>query len=228
MDDVRKVRGEKRKARPGPAGLIAFRFALFAIASYGFAHIAWDVANDQLAAEPVKDITHRTGWWALSLLLATLAVTPLRRLTGWNPLVKVRRMLGLFAFAYATVHLLIYFALDQALSLAYLGEDLAERPFITVGFAAWVILLPLALTSTKGWIRRLGKRWQTLHRLVYLAAALGVLHFYWFVKADTREPLLFAAILALLLGARVALRLRSGRPKRAASPRPSSSVAPEH
>lgn len=202
----------ERKA--GPRGLLALRFSLFAIASFGFAHLAWDLATDGLAAEPVKDITHRTGWWALTLLLGTLAVTPLRWLTGWNALVKVRRMLGLFAFAYATVHLLIYFGLDQAFSLAYIGEEIAERPYITVGFTAWLLLLPLAITSTRGWIRRLGKRWQLLHRLVYPAAALGVLHFYWLVKADTREPLLFAGVLALLLAARVAHRRSLARSRR--------------
>lgn len=216
----RTARSVERKA--GPRGLLALRFSLFAIASFGFAHLAWDLATDGLAAEPVKDITHRTGWWALALLLATLAVTPLRRLTGWNPLIRVRRMLGLFAFAYATIHLLIYFGLDQAFSLAYIGEEIAERPYITVGFTAWLLLLPLAVTSTKGWIRRLGRRWQALHRLVYPAAALGVLHFYWLVKADTREPLLFAAILAILLGARVAYRVAraSGRPGRDPRVRP--------
>jgi methionine sulfoxide reductase heme-binding subunit len=169
------------------------------------ANLIFDGFTGGLEAEPVKDITHRTGWWTLTLLMATLSITPLRRLTGWNQLVKVRRTLGLFAFFYATIHLLIYFGLDQAFSFAYIGEDIAKRPYITVGFTAWLLLVPLAVTSTKASIRRLGKRWQKLHRLIYVCAALGVLHFYWLVKADTREPLLFAAVLALLLASRLPL-----------------------
>jgi methionine sulfoxide reductase heme-binding subunit len=159
-----------------------------------------------LGANPIELLTHRTGWWALALLLATLAVTPLRRLTGRNELARVRRPLGLFAFFYATLHLLVYFVLDQGVEFGYLLEDVLERPFITAGFAAWLLLLPLAVTSTRGWVRRLGRRWRPLHRLAYLAAGLGVLHFAWGVKADLREPLLFAALLALLLGARLVPR----------------------
>ena len=179
------------------------RALLFVLCLLPLAIIFFDGFTGGLEAEPVKDITHRTGWWALTLLLATLAVSPLRRLTGWNPLIKARRMLGLFAFFYATLHLLIYFGLDQLFSVAYIGEDILERPYITVGFTAWLLLVPLAVTSTRGWIRRLGKRWTKLHRLIYVCAALGVLHFYWLVKADTREPLLFAAVLALLLAFRL-------------------------
>jgi sulfoxide reductase heme-binding subunit YedZ len=152
-----------------------------------------------LGAEPVEEITHRTGWWALTLLLVTLAVTPLRRLTGWNRVIQLRRMLGLFAFLYATLHVLTYFGLDQLFDLRYIAEDIVERPYITAGFAAWLLLLPLAVTSTRGWIRRLGKRWQRLHRLVYPAAGLAVLHFLWLVKADTREPVVFGILLILLL-----------------------------
>jgi len=153
----------------------------------------------------VETLTHHTGWWALLLLLLTLSVTPLRWLSGVNQLVRSRRPLGVFAFLLATAHLLIYFILDQGISFAYLLEDILERPFITAGFLAWLLLLPLALTSTRGWIRRLGRNWARLHRLVYLAAALGVLHFAWGVKADLREPLLFGAVLALLLAFRVYL-----------------------
>ncbi len=166
-----------------------------------------DSARGGLGVDPVETLTHRTGWWALALLVLTLAVTPLRRLSGLAPLIRARRPLGLFAFLYATLHLGVYFALDQGLTLAYLVEDVLERPFITVGFIAWVLLVPLAITSTRGWIRRLGRRWQLLHRLVYPAAALGALHFAWGVKADLREPLLFAVMLVLLLGTRLAVAL---------------------
>jgi sulfoxide reductase heme-binding subunit YedZ len=135
--------------------------------------------------------------------MATLAVTPVRRLTGWNPLVKVRRMLGLFAFFYASLHLLTYVVLDLFFAFDILVEDVAKRPYITVGFSGFLMLLALAITSTTGWIRRLGKRWQQLHRLVYVAALAGVVHFYWQVKADTREPLIYAGVLLALLVARL-------------------------
>ena len=164
--------------------------------------LAADLASGRIV-EPVEAITLRTGWWALTLLLITLAVTPLRRLTGINAIAPLRRPLGLFAFFYATLHLLTYFGLDLFFDFGYIAEDILERPYITVGFTAWLLLLPLAITSTRGWIRRLGRRWATLHRLVYAAAGLGVLHFLWLVKADTREPLLFAGILLILLSLRL-------------------------
>ena len=198
------------------------RALVFVLCLLPLANIFFDGFTGGLEAEPVKDITHRTGWWALTLLMATLAISPLRRLTGRNQLIKFRRMLGLFAFFYATLHLLIYFGLDQLFSFAYIGEDILERPYITVGFTAWLLLVPLALTSTRGWIRRLGKRWTKLHRLIYLCAALGVLHFYWLVKADTRQPLLFAAILAVLLAFRLPLGERKKARPRVASPGPLS------
>jgi methionine sulfoxide reductase heme-binding subunit len=159
--------------------------------------------TDGLGADPIETLTHRTGWWGLTLLLATLAVTPVRRLTGWNRVIGVRRLLGLFAFFYVALHFAVYL-LDQELALAYIAVDVLERPYITAGFAAFVLLVPLAVTSTRGMIRRLGgKRWQRLHRLVYLSAALGVLHFLWLVKADVREPLLFGGVLLLLLALRL-------------------------
>lgn len=156
-----------------------------------------------LGADPVETLTLETGNAALVLILCTLAVTPLRRLTGLSRLIQVRRLLGLFAFFYALCHFAVYFVLDQGLAFGYIVEDIAERPYITVGFAALVLMIPLALTSTRGWIRRLGRRWRALHRLVYASGVLGVLHYLWLVKADTRRPLLFAAILGLLLLARV-------------------------
>ena len=191
------------------------KVAVWILALLPAALLVWDGLNDDLTAEPITEITHRTGWWALSLLLASLAVTPLRRLTGWNSLIKLRRPIGLFAFFYACLHVLTYFGLDQGFAFGYIAEDVVERPYITVGFTAWVLLIPLAITSTQGWIRRLGKRWQRLHRLVYAAAVLGVLHFLWLVKADTREPLVFAAVRARLF----VLRLPVFQRRRAARKR---------
>jgi sulfoxide reductase heme-binding subunit YedZ len=155
--------------------------------------------QDGLGANPIEELTHWSGKSALVFLVASLAITPLRRLTRFNELIRARRILGLLAFFYALLHFLVYAVLDQALELTYVAEDIAERPYILVGFTALVILLPLAITSTRGWIRRLGKNWTRLHRLVYLAAGLGVLHFFWLVKADLREPLIFASVLGILL-----------------------------
>lgn len=168
-----------------------------------FLALLWDMVTQDLGANPVEYLTHRTGDWTLRFLLLTLAATPLRRLTGWSWPVRLRRMLGLFAFFYACLHFLVYAVLDLGLDVAFVAEDILERPYITVGFSAFVMLLPLAATSTNRMMRRLGRRWKTLHRLVYIIAALGVLHFAWSVKADLREPLVYAAILALLLGMRV-------------------------
>ena len=157
-----------------------------------------------LGANPIERVLHHTGWWALTLLMATLSLTPARRVTGRSELIKLRRPLGLFAFFWATAHLGVYLGLDQLFAWDFILEDVVERPFITIGFAAWLILAPLAITSTRGWIRRLGRRWLLIHRGVYLAGLLGVIHYYWRVKADTREPLIFAAILV----AGLALRMR--------------------
>ncbi len=155
--------------------------------------------TDGLGANPIEEITHRTGWWALFLLTATLSITPLRRLAGKPGWVRYRRLVGLFAFFYATLHFLTYLVLDQFFGWSYIVEDIVERPFITVGFAAWLILLALAVTSTTGWIRRLRKNWVRLHRLVYVAAPAGGVHFLWKVKADAREPLVFLAVIIALL-----------------------------
>ncbi|WP_460814018.1 protein-methionine-sulfoxide reductase heme-binding subunit MsrQ [Luteimonas pelagia] len=170
-----------------------------AILAWQFVDV-WRTGSDALGADPVAEIEHRLGLWALRLLLATLAITPLRQLTGQPVLVRFRRMLGLYAFAYATLHFTAYLALDLRGYWSLVFEEIAERPYITVGFAAWLLLVPLALTSTTGWIRRLGRNWARLHRLVYAIAALAVLHFWWVVKTDVREPLLYAGILAVLLG----------------------------
>ena len=166
-----------------------------------------------LGANPVEFVTHSTGWWALTFLCITLAVTPLRRLTGWQMLVRLRRMLGLFAFFYATAHFVTYVWFDQWFSLDGIVADVWKRPFITVGFAAFVLLVPLAVTSTNRMMRRLGRRWAQLHRLVYLIVVLGVLHFWWLKqgKNDLAEPSIFAVIALVLLGSRLLLRWRQRR-----------------
>lgn len=192
---------------------------------FPLAQVAWWLREGVfgLGANPVEKVLHHSGWWALALLLVTLAVTPFRRLTGLNELIKLRRPLGLFAFFWASVHLAIYLGLDQLFDWTFIAEDIAERPFITVGFAAWLILAPLAITSTRGWIRRLGKRWSLLHRSIYLAMLLGLVHYYWKVRADSGEPLVFAALFVALLALRMrwterpssGVRLRSGSRKEA-------------
>lgn len=151
-----------------------------------------------LGANPVETITHHTGDWALRLLLVTLAVTPLRRLTGWGELIRLRRMLGLYAFFYSVLHVATYFVLDLGLDFGGLVDDVIKRPYITVGFTVFLMLLPLAATSSNAIVRRLGRRWQTLHKLVYPAAIGAVLHFAWLVKADLREPLIYALVLLVL------------------------------
>ncbi len=152
----------------------------------------------------MAEIEHRLGLWALRLLMITLAITPLRQLTGQPVLVRFRRMLGLYAFFYASLHFAAYLVLDLRGYWTQIFEEIVKRPYITVGFTAWLLLVPLAVTSTTGWIRRLGRNWARLHRLVYVIGVLAVLHFWWLVKSDIREPALYAAILAVLLGWRVA------------------------
>ena len=173
--------------------------------------LVWRVLTGAVGPNPVEVITHDTGDWALRLLLATLAVTPLRRLTGQAWLVRLRRMLGLYAFFYAVLHFTTYLWLDQFFDWAAIAADIVKRPYITVGFAALVLLLPLAVTSTRGWQRRLGARWKRLHRLVYVIGVLAVLHYLWLVKADLLEPAIYAAMLAVLLAARVPWRALIGR-----------------
>ena len=161
---------------------------------------AW--AGD-LTANPIEYITHFTGDWSLIFLLATLSVTPLRKILGWNEVIKLRRMLGLFAFFYVLLHFSTYMVLDHFFDFERIVKDVYKRPYVTAGFTAFVLLIPLAATSTTAMIRRLGKRWQQLHRLVYVAAIAGVVHFYWLVKADIRRPIQYGAVLALLLGYRL-------------------------
>jgi methionine sulfoxide reductase heme-binding subunit len=176
--------------------------------------LAWKAFHDGLGANPIEVITHSTGDWTLILVLTTLAITPLRRLTRQYWLIGVRRMIGLYAFFYGVLHFLTYIWLDKFFDGHEMLKDIAKRPFITVGFSAFVLLIPLALTSTQRWIRRLGgKHWQRLHRLIYATAILGVIHYLWLVKADIRKPLEYASVLSVLLLYRVVLWLADVRRK---------------
>lgn len=171
-----------------------------------FGLLCLDARNGELGANPIEVITRSTGTWTLVFLLATLSVTPLRKISRTPAWIKFRRMLGLFAFFYACLHFTTYFWLDQFFDLQGIARDVAERPFITVGFLSFVLLIPLAMTSTSGMIRRLGRRWQQLHRLVYLIAIGGVVHYLWLVKADLTQPLIYGLLLSLLLGYRAITR----------------------
>jgi methionine sulfoxide reductase heme-binding subunit len=164
---------------------------------------AW---TDNLSANPIEFITHFTGDWTLIFLLASLSVTPLRQISGWNELIKYRRMLGLFAFFYAVLHFATYMVLDHFFDFQAIVKDVMKRPYVTAGFTGFVLMIPLAITSTAGMIRRLGKRWQQLHRFVYVVGIAGVIHFYWLVKADIRRPVQYGAVLALLLGYRLVVK----------------------
>nr|WP_245156524.1 protein-methionine-sulfoxide reductase heme-binding subunit MsrQ [Lysobacter solisilvae] len=191
-----------------PAAILAWQIRLEALTGSG-----------GLGADPVAEIEHRLGLWALRLLMITLAITPLRQLTGQAVLVTFRRMLGLYAFFYATLHLTAYLVLDLRGYWAQIFEEIAKRPYITVGFLAWLLLVPLAATSTTAAIRRLGRNWARLHKLVYAIGVLAVLHFWWLVKSDIREPALYAGILAVLLGWRLVrhFRDRLARTRRSAT-----------
>jgi sulfoxide reductase heme-binding subunit YedZ len=178
--------------------------------------------HNRLGANPVEFLQHATGDWILRFLVFTLAITPLRKLLNLPDLIRFRRMLGLFAFFYACLHFLTYLGPDQSFNLSAMWKDVAKRPFITVGFLGFVLLIPLALTSTTGWIRRLGgKRWQMLHRAIYISAIAGVVHYYWLVKSDVRKPLFYGALVAILLLWRLGTwfsRRRSQAPVRVAAP----------
>ena len=181
---------------------------VFLLCLIPFGQLAYNAYTGDLGVNPIETITRFTGSWALIFLLGSLAVSPLRRLTRWNELIKFRRMLGLFAFSYALAHFSTYLVLDLFFDWAAIGKDILKRPYVTAGFTAFVLMIPLAITSSAAMIRRLGKRWQQLHRLVYLAAIGGVIHFYWLVKADIRRPAQYGAVLALLLGYRLVVKLR--------------------
>jgi sulfoxide reductase heme-binding subunit YedZ len=207
--------------------------AVFLASLVPFVLLAWALYTGDVGADPLNEITHRTGDWTLRFLCITLAMTPLRRLTGWNAVIRFRRMVGLFAFFYGTVHLLIFIVFDRLATLNFpsltalrtygllavsIGGEIVKRPYINVGFVSWVCMLLLAATSTTGMIRRMGgKRWQALHRLVYVAAVAGVLHYWWLVKADVSRPQTYALIVAALLGVRLwwTYRKRAAVPVRA-------------
>ncbi len=183
-------------------------------------NLALRAAQGRMGANPIELITHETGWWTLFLLLASLAITPLRRITKLYWLVQYRRLVGLFAFFYGTLHMITYVWLDQFFDVHAMLRDIAKRPFITMGSLSYLSMLPLALTSTQWSIRKLGKSWQTLHRLAYVAAIAGVVHFYWLVKKDVSEPLTFGAVLAVLFGVRVFYALRERTAKNTPAARP--------
>jgi sulfoxide reductase heme-binding subunit YedZ len=201
---------------------------LYVTAVLPCAWIVFALATDRVDGDQVKFIQHTTGLTVLVSVFLTLSVTPLRRLTGWNEVIRTRRVIGLTAFWYALLHFLTYVVFDQSLSVADITEDVAKHPWVLVGFASFLMLIPLAVTSTNGWIRRLGgKRWRQLHCLVYPVAAGGVLHFLWLVKQDVRTPLYFAAVLAMLLALRYWMYLTSQRvPARASAPRQDAAHSP--
>jgi sulfoxide reductase heme-binding subunit YedZ len=186
----------------------AVRTTIFAAALVPAAALVYGFFTNDLTANPIDYITDTTGYTALSLLLISLSVTPLRRLSGRNELIRLRRMLGLLAFFYACLHVSTWLVLDWFFDFESMAADIVERPFITIGMLTFVLLIPLAATSTAGMIRRLGKRWQQLHRLVYIAGLTAVIHFWWVVKADFREPRFFALALSVLLGFRAWWMLR--------------------
>jgi len=187
------------------------RLALFALCIAPMLRLVWGGYADALGTNPIETITRATGWWCLFFLCITLSVTPLRHWTGQVWLLRLRRMLGLYAFFYACAHLTTFIWFDHWFDLVEMFRDVLKRPFITVGFSAFLLMLPLALTSSKAMVRLLGRRWQVLHQLIYLVAVLGVVHYWWLVKRDLTEPILFALVLAVLLGVRVRWRLKQSR-----------------
>ena len=195
--------------------LIVIKVMVFSLALVPLAKLGWLAYQDALGANPIEKITRTTGYWTLVFLMVTLSASPLKQLTGWSWLIRLRRMLGLFAFFYAFLHFSTYLVLDQFFDWDSIIKDIVKRPYITVGFPAFLLLIPLAVTSTDGMIRRLGgKRWKLLHRSVYFCAIGGVIHYWWLVKKDLTNPITFALILALLLGFRLFYWLGSIRKKR--------------
>ena len=199
------------------------KVAVFLICLIPFGDLIWRILRSDLGPNPVEFLQHATGDWTLRFLVFTLCITPFRKLFKLPDLIRFRRMLGLFAFFYVSLHFLTYLGPDQSFDLSGMWKDVAKRPFITVGFAAFVSLIPLAITSTATWIRRIGgKRWQMLHRLIYFAAVCGVIHYYWLVKSDVRKPLFYGALVAILLAWRLGSWFSTRRnqaPVRVAAPR---------
>jgi sulfoxide reductase heme-binding subunit YedZ len=195
--------GRRSRWLPGTRQVLWIKAGVFVLCLVPFARLVYGAFANTLGANPIEAITRSTGWWTLFLVMATLSVTPLRKLSGANWLLRLRRMLGLYAFFYACVHFTTFVWFDHWFDVGEIVKDVIKRPFVTIGFAAFLLLWPLALTSTNAMVRRLGPNWQRLHRLVYVAAILGVAHFWWLVKRDLTEPALFAAGLAALLGIRL-------------------------
>ena len=192
---------------------------LFLVCLVPAGHELWLGFHDGLGANPVEHITHLTGDWALRGLVITLCISPLRKLLGWPSLIRFRRMLGLFAFFYGVLHFTTYLWLDKFFDWHEIVKDIYKRPFITIGFLAFVCMLALAVTSTAGWIRRMGgKRWQMLHRLIYVSAIAGVIHYYWLVKSDVRKPVMYGAMVGVLLLFRVVVKFAGRRAATAKRP----------
>ena len=202
-----------------PQGARWAKPALFLVCLLPLAYVGWKFATDRLGANPIRELEIETGLWTLRLLAVTLAITPVRRAFGWNWLVKYRRMLGLFTFTYACVHLSMWVGVDWFFAWSDMWGEIVKHKYILIGMATWLIMLPLALTSTKGWVRRLGKRWTTLHRLVYAAAITGTIHYLWAVKKDTFFPLVYLAVFVLLLGYRVIAAMQKRASARASNGR---------
>jgi sulfoxide reductase heme-binding subunit YedZ len=178
-------------------------------------YLAWRAWNSDLTANPIEYITHFTGDWTIRFLVLTLAITPLRKLLNLPDLIRFRRLIGLFAFFYGSLHFSTYFGVDKFFDFKEIWADVAKRPYITMGFTAFVCMIPLAITSTAGWIRRMGgKRWQSLHRLVYVSAFAGVIHYYWLVKSDVRQPRMYAILVGVLMAFRAVMWLK-GRKRNA-------------
>jgi sulfoxide reductase heme-binding subunit YedZ len=198
------------------------KVAVFLLCLIPFADLLWRFITGNLGINPVETLQHGTGDWTIRFIVLTLCITPFRKLFNLPDLIRFRRMLGLFAFFYVCMHFLTYLGPDQSFDLSGMWKDVAKRPFITVGFAGFVSLIPLAITSTAGWIRRIGgKRWQMLHRLIYFAAVCGVVHYYWLVKSDVRKPVFYGALVAILLLWRLASwisKRRSQAPARVTAP----------
>ncbi|MBA3639299.1 MAG: sulfoxide reductase heme-binding subunit YedZ [Acidobacteria bacterium] len=199
--------------------MLRVKILLFGAALLPAAHLTYGIFFDGLGANPAETLQTQTGIWALRFLVLTLAVTPIRRVTKWNPIIQYRRMLGLFAFFYAFLHLLAYAVLDRYFDFSGVWEDVVERPFITAGMVAFILMVPLAITSTKGWIRRLGRRWQLLHRLIYISAIAAAVHYLWKVKIIGGSPVYYALIVGALLAFRIVWAMWTRRLRPAALPR---------
>lgn len=210
-----RIAGGARAGAYRYGSIRAWKRVVFAACAAPFAYLLFLAASGGLGVNPIETITLFTGRWTLRLLLATLAVTPLRRLLHWNRAIQFRRMLGLFAFFYASLHLLTYVVLDQFFDWRTIVEDVTKRPFIMAGMGAFVLLAPLAVTSTQNWIRRLGRRWALLHTLIYPATILAVTHFIWKVKSDLRSPTRYAVALGILLAIRLIWKWRQPASRRA-------------